>query len=93
MALDNEQLAHLARLAHLEIDPAEIDRLRANMEKMVELAARVAAAATADSPPGPPSEQASQPLRPDKPRPPAENLSRLAPEADAGMVAVPKVIE
>ncbi|MCY4324928.1 MAG: aspartyl/glutamyl-tRNA amidotransferase subunit C [Betaproteobacteria bacterium] len=93
MSLDNEQLARLASLARLEIDPAESERLRTEMEKMVELAGKVTAAATDSSPPIAHVQQGDQPLRPDDPQPVTDNLSRLAAEADADMVVVPRVVE
>ena len=93
MSLDNEQLLHLAHLARLEIDPAESERLGTEMERMVALAARVAAAAADSSLPIAHIQQGSQPLRPDDPQPVSGNLSGSAAEADAGMVAVPRVVD
>ena len=93
MSLDKEQLARLAHLARLEIDPAEADRLGADMEKIVELAARVAASAADSSLPIAHIQQAHQPLRSDDPKPVSENLSQRAAQEDAGMVVVPKVVD
>ena len=86
-------MMRLAYLARLEIDPAENDRLRADMEKMVELAARVSAATADSSLPIAHIQQRRQPLRPDNPQPVSENLSHAAAATDAEMVVVPKVID
>jgi aspartyl-tRNA(Asn)/glutamyl-tRNA(Gln) amidotransferase subunit C len=93
MAITREEALHVARLARLEIPEGEIDRLRGELEAILDAVGKVAELDLADVPP------TSHPLdlvnvwADDEPRPSltAEEALKNAPDAAEGAFRVPAV--
>jgi aspartyl-tRNA(Asn)/glutamyl-tRNA(Gln) amidotransferase subunit C len=95
MTVDNATVRHIARLARLAVDDADLATLGAELGRVLDLADRLAAADTAGvEPMAHPHEQALV-WRPDAVTEGdrADALLALAPEARGGFYLVPKVIE
>jgi aspartyl-tRNA(Asn)/glutamyl-tRNA(Gln) amidotransferase subunit C len=93
MPITREEVLHVARLARLEIPEGEIDRLRGELEAILDAVGKVAELDLADVPP------TSHPLdlvnvwADDEPRPSlsAEDALKNAPDAAEGAFRVPAV--
>jgi len=93
MTITREEVLHVARLARLEIPEGEIDRLRGELEAILDAVGKVAELDLADVPP------TSHPLdlvnvwADDEPRPSlsAEEALKNAPDAAEGAFRVPAV--
>ena len=93
MPITREEVLHVARLARLEIPEGEIDRLRGELEAILDAVGKVAELGLADVPP------TSHPLdlvnvwADDQPRPSlsAEEALKNAPDAAEGAFRVPAV--
>ncbi len=93
MPITREEVLHVARLARLEIPEDEIDRLRGELEAILDAVGKVAELELADVPP------TSHPLdlvnvwADDEPRPSlsAEEALKNAPDAAEGAFRVPAV--
>ena len=93
MTITREEVRHVARLARLEIPEGEIDRLRGELEAILDAVGKVAELDLADVPP------TSHPLdlvnvwADDEPRPSlsAEEALKNAPDATEGAFRVPAV--
>ena len=93
MTITRAEVLHVARLARLEIPEGEIDRLRAELEAILDAVGKVAELELADVPP------TSHPLdlvnvwADDEPRPSlsAEEALKNAPDAAEGAFRVPAV--
>jgi aspartyl-tRNA(Asn)/glutamyl-tRNA(Gln) amidotransferase subunit C len=93
MTITREEVRHVARLARLEIPDGEIDRLRGELEAILDAVGKVAELDLADVPP------TSHPLdlvnvwADDEPRPSlsAEDALTNAPDAAEGAFRVPAV--
>jgi aspartyl-tRNA(Asn)/glutamyl-tRNA(Gln) amidotransferase subunit C len=93
MTITREEVRHVARLARLEIPDGEIDRLRGELEAILDAVGKVAELDLADVPP------TSHPLdlvnvwANDEPRPSlsAEDALKNAPDAAEGAFRVPAV--
>jgi aspartyl-tRNA(Asn)/glutamyl-tRNA(Gln) amidotransferase subunit C len=93
MPITREEVLHVARLARLEIPEGEIDRLRGELEAILDAVGKVAELDLADVPP------TSHPLdlvnvwANDEPRPSlsAEDALKNAPDAAEGAFRVPAV--
>jgi aspartyl-tRNA(Asn)/glutamyl-tRNA(Gln) amidotransferase subunit C len=93
MPITREEVLHVARLARLEIPEGEIDRLRGELEAILDAVGKVAELELADVPP------TSHPLdfvnvwADDEPRPSlsAEEALKNAPDAAEGAFRVPAV--
>ena len=91
MAIDREQLLHVAHLARLELRDDEVERLNAQLNDILEAVSRVSQLDLADVPP------TSHPLdvvnvwAEDEPRPclPVADALANAPERDGDYVRVP----
>jgi aspartyl-tRNA(Asn)/glutamyl-tRNA(Gln) amidotransferase subunit C len=91
MAIDREQLLHVARLARLEIHDEELERLGAQLNDILEAVSKVAELDLSDVPP------TSHPLDvvnvwgADEPRPslPVDEALANAPERDGTYFKVP----
>lgn len=95
MAITRDEVAHLARLARLELQPDELDRMAAQLDGILSAVARVAEVATADVPPTSHSVPLTNVLRDDVVRPglsPEEALSG-APAAEDGRFRVPRILD
>ncbi|MGH2689365.1 MAG: Asp-tRNA(Asn)/Glu-tRNA(Gln) amidotransferase subunit GatC [Actinomycetota bacterium] len=86
---------HVARLARLALDDAELDALQAQLSKILEHAARVTALDTEGVPPTSHAIPLANVFRPDEPVPglTQDEALALAPEAEAGHFRVPRIIE
>ena len=91
MAIDREQLLHVAQLARLELSEDELERLGAQLNDIIDAVSKVSELDLSDVPP------TSHPLavvnvfRPDEPRPslPLEDVFANAPERDGDHFRVP----
>jgi len=91
MAIDREQLLHVAHLARLQLREDEIDRLEGQLNDILEAVSKVSQLDLSDVPP------TSHPLdvvnvwEADEPRPclPAEDALANAPERDGDFFKVP----
>jgi aspartyl-tRNA(Asn)/glutamyl-tRNA(Gln) amidotransferase subunit C len=95
MAITRDEVAHLARLARLELQPDELDRMAAQLDGILGAVARVAEVATPDVPPTSHSLPLTNVLRDDVVRPgltPEEALAG-APAAEDGRFRVPRILD
>ena len=90
-----EELAHIAHLARLALDPRDIPRLRGELARILDLVDEMNAVETADLEPMAHPVEMAQRLRSDEVREPdrRELLQRGAPEVEDGLYLVPRVIE
>jgi aspartyl-tRNA(Asn)/glutamyl-tRNA(Gln) amidotransferase subunit C len=94
-AISREEVAHLAMLARIDLQPAELDRLAGQLDVILGAVATVREVAGDDVP------ATSHPLpltnvsRPDEPRPglTAEQVLAGAPQAQDGRFRVPRILE
>ena len=95
MPLSLDDVHRIARLARIEITPAEADDIREKLEGIFALIGRMRAVDTAGMAPMAHALDAVAPLRDDRVTETdrREDYLRLAPAADAGLYLVPKVIE
>ena len=86
---------HVARLARLDLTPAEKARLHTQLELILEHAARVQAVAAEDIPPTAYAIPRSNVFRPDEPEECLEVEEALggAPEVEADRFKVPRIVE
>ncbi|MCL4866091.1 MAG: Asp-tRNA(Asn)/Glu-tRNA(Gln) amidotransferase subunit GatC [Gemmatimonadales bacterium] len=93
MKISREDVRHVARLAELAVDDAELDTLTGQLDRIVEYVAQLEAlpseAAAAPFHPGP----AGVRLRPDvvAPVPLAHGPEQIAPEMREGLFVVPRL--
>ena len=95
MAIDKDQVAHVARLARLAFTDEELERFTRQLSNILEHAAQVTALATEDVPPTSHSLPLRNVFRPDEP---GESLPRdkalsTAPEVEQDRFRVPRIIE
>jgi aspartyl-tRNA(Asn)/glutamyl-tRNA(Gln) amidotransferase subunit C len=94
MRIDEAQIRHLASLAQIEIDPAELPGLQRDLDAILTY---VEALTRVDTTGVPPSAQDARPtpLRPDEPGAvlSVEEVVRVAPRSDGGALVVPRVVE
>ena len=90
-----KELAHIAHLARLALDPRDIPRLREELAHILSLVDEMNAVETADLEPMAHPAEMGQRLRSDEVREPdrRELLQRGAPEVEDGLYLVPRVIE
>jgi aspartyl-tRNA(Asn)/glutamyl-tRNA(Gln) amidotransferase subunit C len=94
-AISRDEVAHLATLARIELQPDELDRLAGQLEVILGSVAQVREVAGDDVP------ATSHPMpllnvtRPDEPRPclTAEEALSGAPAAEGGRFRVPRILE
>lgn len=95
MAIDAEDVRHVARLARLAVAAEDVPRYAAELGRILEHVARLQAVDTADVPPtGNPLEVFGV-VRPDAPAPGLGEQEALAnaPAQHGGMFLVPRVVE
>jgi aspartyl-tRNA(Asn)/glutamyl-tRNA(Gln) amidotransferase subunit C len=95
MSLSNEQVGHIARLARIALTEGEIDATRAKLDDIFGLIAQMQAVDTAGvAPMSHPQELATR-LRADAVTETdrREAFQKVAPQTEAGLYLVPKVIE
>lgn len=95
MAITRADVLHVAALAHLELDPVELERLEADLRRIVEYVDELAQVDTRDVPPTAHVAVAYSPLRSDQVSPGLDHEAALAeaPRARAGAFAVPAFLD
>lgn len=95
MKITREEVAHIARLARLEIDEAEMERYTGQLNAILEYADRLNQIDTAHIVPTAHVLPIRNVFRDDVTRPslPREDALANAPEEEDGMFRVPRVIE
>jgi aspartyl-tRNA(Asn)/glutamyl-tRNA(Gln) amidotransferase subunit C len=89
--IDREQVLHVARLARLELSEPEIERMAAELSKVLDHIERIGELQLDDVPPTSHVVEIANALRPDEPRPclPREVVLAQAPAVEADGFAVP----
>ncbi|GAA3939031.1 Asp-tRNA(Asn)/Glu-tRNA(Gln) amidotransferase subunit GatC [Litoribacillus peritrichatus] len=95
MSIDHDQVAKIAELARLKIEPSQLDQYAENLSSILDLADQLQAVDTDGIEPLANPLDAAQRLRADKVTETnqREHLQKNAPSAEAGLFLVPKVIE
>jgi aspartyl-tRNA(Asn)/glutamyl-tRNA(Gln) amidotransferase subunit C len=95
MSLSPEQVAHIARLARLELGEAELEPTRAKLNGIFALIEALQAVDTAGVEPMSHPQELAARLRPDEVTETdrREAFQRIAPQTEAGLYLVPQVIE
>lgn len=95
MAIDEERVLAVARLARLSLEPAEAARIRTDLQRILDMVEALQAAPADEVEPMAHPLDTVQPLRPDRVTEPdqREALMRGAPLARDGWFLVPRVIE
>jgi aspartyl-tRNA(Asn)/glutamyl-tRNA(Gln) amidotransferase subunit C len=94
-AITADEVAHLARLARLDLGAAELEHLAGQLDVILAAVAAVSGVAGADVPPTSHPLPLTNVTRPDEPRPsltPEQALSG-APAAEDGRFRVPRILE
>ncbi len=95
MSITRDEVAHLARLARLALDPGELDHLAAQLDVIISAVARVQEVAAEDIPPTSHALPLTNVFRPDEVRPcltPPQALA-AAPAAEDQRFRVPRILE
>jgi aspartyl-tRNA(Asn)/glutamyl-tRNA(Gln) amidotransferase subunit C len=89
--IDREQVLHVARLARLELSESEIERMAAELSKVLDHIERIGELQLDDVPPTSHVVEIANALRPDEPRPclPRDVVLAQAPAVEADGFAVP----
>ena len=89
--LDRDQVLHVARLARLELDESEVERMAAELSKVLDHVERIRELDLDGVPPTSHVVDVTSVLRPDEPVPclPREVVLEAAPEAVDGGFGVP----
>lgn len=95
MSLSNEQVGHIARLARIALSDTELDATRAKLNGIFELIEQMQAVDTTGVEPMSHPQELATRLRPDLVTEPdrREAFQQIAPQTEAGLYLVPKVIE
>jgi aspartyl-tRNA(Asn)/glutamyl-tRNA(Gln) amidotransferase subunit C len=95
MAITRDEVAHLARLARLDLAPDELDHLASQLDQILGAVARVAEVAAEEIPPTSHSVPLTNVLRPDDMRPSLspEDALAAAPAAEDRRFRVPRILE
>jgi aspartyl-tRNA(Asn)/glutamyl-tRNA(Gln) amidotransferase subunit C len=95
MQVTDELVRALADLAELELEPAEIARMRRDLEAVLAYVERVGELDTTDVPPTAHVLDLATPRRADEPGDPlpVDEVVRMAPEHGERALVVPKVLE
>ena len=95
MALDNETVHNIARLARIEIDSSEVSQTRSALENILELVAQMEAVDTTGVEPMTHPFDATLRLRADAvtETDQRDKFQTIAPSAERGLYLVPKVID
>ena len=94
MALSREQVADLARLARIELTPAELEHLAPQLDVILQSVAHVADIAAQDIPPTSHALPLTNVFRPDEVRPslPLADVLGQAPAAELDRFRVPRIL-
>ncbi|APR03019.1 Asp-tRNA(Asn)/Glu-tRNA(Gln) amidotransferase subunit GatC [Thauera chlorobenzoica] len=95
MSLSNEQVGHIARLARIALADAEIDATRAKLDGIFGLIEQMQAVDTAGIEPMSHPQELATRLRADAVTETdrRDAFQKIAPQTEAGLYLVPKVIE
>ena len=95
MTITRDEVAHLARLARLALDEAELDHLSGQLDVILNAVARVREVAAADIPPTSHAVPLTNVFRPDALRPSLarEEVLAVAPAAEEGRFRVPRILD
>jgi aspartyl-tRNA(Asn)/glutamyl-tRNA(Gln) amidotransferase subunit C len=95
MTITRAEVAHLARLARLALDDAELDRMASQLDVILGAVARVGEVASDDVPPTSHSVPLTNVFRPDEVRPSLAPEAALAaaPAAEQGRFRVPRILD
>jgi aspartyl-tRNA(Asn)/glutamyl-tRNA(Gln) amidotransferase subunit C len=95
MSLSLDDVSRIARLARIEISPAEAEQTRAQLNNILDFVAQLQAVNTDGIEPMAHAADVVQRLRADAVTEPdrREAFQAIAPETEAGLYLVPKVIE
>ncbi|NEE02850.1 Asp-tRNA(Asn)/Glu-tRNA(Gln) amidotransferase subunit GatC [Phytoactinopolyspora halotolerans] len=93
-SISRDEVAHLARLARLDLEPAELDHLAGQLDQIISAVAQVSEVAADDIPPTSHALPMTNAFRADEPRPSlsAEAALAQAPEAEDGRFRVPQIL-
>jgi aspartyl-tRNA(Asn)/glutamyl-tRNA(Gln) amidotransferase subunit C len=94
-AISREEVARLASLARIDLEPAELDKLSGQLDVILGAVATVQQAAGDDVPATSHPMPLTNVTRPDVPRPSLGQAAALsgAPEAEEGRFRVPRILE
>ena len=95
MSLSNEQVGHIARLARIALSDAEVDATRAKLNGIFDLIEQMQAVDTTGVEPMSHPQELATRLRPDlvTEADRRDAFQKVAPQTEAGLYLVPKVIE
>ena len=95
MSLSNEQVGHIARLARIALSDAEVDATRAKLNGIFDLIEQMQAVDTTGVEPMSHPQELATRLREDVATETnhREAFQKVAPQTEAGLYLVPKVIE
>ena len=95
MSLSNDQVGHIARLARIALSDTELDATRAKLNGIFELIEQMQAVDTARIEPMSHPQELPTRLRPDlvTETDRRDAFQKVAPQTEAGLYLVPKVIE
>ena len=95
MSLSNEQVGHIARLARIALSETELDATRAKLNGIFELIEQMQAVDTTGVEPMSHPQELATRLRPDlvTETDRRDAFQKVAPQTEAGLYLVPKVIE
>jgi aspartyl-tRNA(Asn)/glutamyl-tRNA(Gln) amidotransferase subunit C len=90
-----DEVAHLARLARLDLTPEELDRYAGQLDVILTSVARVAEVAADDIPPTSHAVPLTNVTRPDEIRPTLDRdeVLSMAPAAEDGRFRVPRILD
>lgn len=93
-AISRDEVAHLARLARLDLEPDELDHLAGQLDQIIGAVAQVSQVAADDIPPTSHALPLTNVFREDEPRPSLSAEAALdgAPEAEDGRFRVPQIL-
>ncbi|NDL59147.1 Asp-tRNA(Asn)/Glu-tRNA(Gln) amidotransferase subunit GatC [Phytoactinopolyspora mesophila] len=93
-SISRDEVAHLARLARLDLQPDELDHLAGQLDQIIGAVAQVNEVAADDIPPTSHALPVTNVFRADEPRPSltAEQALSGAPEAEDGRFRVPQIL-
>jgi aspartyl-tRNA(Asn)/glutamyl-tRNA(Gln) amidotransferase subunit C len=93
-SIARDEVAHLARLARLDLGPDELDRLAAELDVILGAVARVSEVAADDIPPTSHAVPLTNVFRDDDVRPslPRDEVLAEAPAAEADRFRVPRIL-
>ncbi|GMV43312.1 MAG: glutamyl-tRNA(Gln) amidotransferase subunit C [Myxococcales bacterium] len=94
MKIDEDEVRRIARLAHLALDPAEVERLAGQLDAILAYVDQLDRLDTHGVEPTTHAVPVAQPLRPDEPRPSLTRKQALhnARERDEFTFIVPRVV-